>query len=319
MERSFYRSPNLSPEQLGQLLKKDNITSGTHFILLYSVFLGTGIGLVLTRHYSWWLFLPFLLVFSSCIPALFACQHESIHQTAFRNRSLNYWVALLTGTAYAYPPTLFKDFHFAHHQYTHQPGRDPEISLGRWPVPSVIEQFPSYLSWITGLPLLLFRLLMITIGALGTPEPIRRLLLPFLDSKHRFKLFLECWLVLVLHGSIVYLAMTSYPAFWGLIMGQLIGTAFWASYTAAEHNGLPHEGNILEKTRSIKSKAWLRWWMWNMPYHAEHHAYPAVPHHALPTLHQLLEKELIHKEATHASFHRQVLHDTTIGGLKQSK
>src|SRR5207244_5228595 len=28
-----------------------------------------------------------------------------------------------------------------------------------------------------------------------------------------------------------------------------------------------------------------RLFAWNMPYHAEHHAYPAVPFHALPQLH----------------------------------
>ena len=29
----------------------------------------------------------------------------------------------------------------------------------------------------------------------------------------------------------------------------------------------------------------VHFFAWNMPYHAEHHAYPAVPFHALPRLH----------------------------------
>ena len=32
--------------------------------------------------------------------------------------------------------------------------------------------------------------------------------------------------------------------------------------------------------------ALVRLFAWNMPYHAEHHAYPAVPFHALPRLHE---------------------------------
>lgn len=319
MKQSFYRSAQCSPEQLGKLLQKDNATSLQHFIIMYSLFVGSGVILVLTWQQSWWVALPALLVFAGSIPALFACEHECIHQTAFKNRALNYWTALLAGISYGYSPTLFKDFHFAHHQYTHQPGWDPEISIGRKPMPSIIEQLPTYLAWLVGIPLLLFRILMTVMGALGMPEVVRKHLFPFIQPSSRLKLFLESWLILALHGSIVYLALYHYAGFWGLLLGQLLGTMLWAAYTAPEHNGLPHEGNILEKTRSIKSSPFLHWWMWNMPYHAEHHAYPAVPHYALPQLHQLLEEELIHKDTSHATFHKQVLHDTTIGQLNQSK
>jgi hypothetical protein len=31
---------------------------------------------------------------------------------------------------------------------------------------------------------------------------------------------------------------------------------------------------------------------WNMPYHAEHHAYPAVPFHALPRLHHRVRSRI---------------------------
>ncbi len=319
MEQSFYKSPSLKPEQLGKLIKKDNRRSIVHFILMYSLFIGAGIVIVLTWGQRWWLALPALLLFSASVSALFACQHECIHQTAFRNRPLNYWAALLTGAAYGYAPTLFKDFHFAHHRYTHQPGLDPEISIGRWAVPSVIEKLPSYLAWLTGLPFMLFRTFMLVAGALGMPAFIRRPIFPFLESEHRGKLFLESWLILGIHGSIIYTALFVNPAFWGLLWGQILGSALLASYTAAEHNGLPHEGTILEKTRSLNSSSLLRWWMWNMPYHAEHHAYPAVPYHALPELHLLLKEELVHQDTNHAQFHRQVVHDTTIGALSHSK
>jgi fatty acid desaturase len=35
---------------------------------------------------------------------------------------------------------------------------------------------------------------------------------------------------------------------------------------------------------------------WNMPFHAEHHAYPAVPFHALPALHAHVRGRIEHLE-----------------------
>jgi fatty acid desaturase len=70
---------------------------------------------------------------------------------------------------------------------------------------------------------------------------------------------------------------------------------------------LPHDGNILEKTRSMDTNPGIKLVMWNMPYHAEHHAYPAVPFHALPDLHQQIEYELKHSTEGYSRFHLQVL------------
>ena len=56
-------------------------------------------------------------------------------------------------------------------------------------------------------------------------------------------------------------------------------------YLAAEHTGMPTTGDVLARTRSIRSNVLVRWLLWNMPYHAEHHGWPAVPFHALPALH----------------------------------
>lgn len=35
----------------------------------------------------------------------------------------------------------------------------------------------------------------------------------------------------------------------------------------------------------------VNWWMWNMPYHAEHHGRPAVPFHQFPRLNALLKEQ----------------------------
>ena len=61
------------------------------------------------------------------------------------------------------------------------------------------------------------------------------------------------------------------------------------------------------RTRSMRAGALLKYLMWNMPYHAEHHAYPAVPFHALPALHAELLDELNEKDQGYPGFHLQVL------------
>ena len=42
-----------------------------------------------------------------------------------------------------------------------------------------------------------------------------------------------------------------------------------------------------------------------MPYHAEHHAYPAVPFHKLPEFHEILQRHLKETENGYVRFHRR--------------
>ena len=114
---------------------------------------------------------------------------------------------------------------------------------------------------------------------------------------------LESIVILAVHLLFLYIALYINPAFWAVFIGQIAGHCCLAFYTAAEHNGLPHEGNIFEKTRSVRANKLVKFVMWNMPYHAEHHAYPAVPFHQLPQLHQLLDKEIVNGEDSHLVFH----------------
>lgn len=54
--------------------------------------------------------------------------------------------------------------------------------------------------------------------------------------------------------------------------------------------------DCLENTRTTRTLALVRLFAWNMPYHAEHHAYPAVPFHALPRLHGHVRARLANLE-----------------------
>ena len=92
---------------------------------------------------GWWLaLLPqgFLLVF------LFTAMHECTHKTAFRSDWLNTIVCWTAGLILLLPPHWFRYFHLAHHRYTHDPERDPELAA---PKPRTI---PEYLWYLSGFP-----------------------------------------------------------------------------------------------------------------------------------------------------------------------
>ncbi len=313
MEESFHKSSLLSKEKMSELIHKRDGPALMRFLILYTLLIGASVAVVYTWNRSWTELIAAQFFFGLFCCGLFACEHETVHNTAFKTMWLNKMAAFLVGIPHLYASSMFRELHFTHHRHTHEPGLDPEISIGGKPVPSVISNLPFYLSWLSGFPLLLFKTGMLINSALGMPEILRKNIYPFIDPKVRLQLMLESMVILAVHLGFLYLAIYVNTGFWGLFLGQVTGHCFLSFYTAAEHNGLPHEGNILEKTRSVKANRFVKYLMWNMPYHAEHHAYPAVPFHALPQLHSELKEEILHKDKSHAAFHLMILRDTTIG------
>jgi fatty acid desaturase len=60
---------------------------------------------------------------------------------------------------------------------------------------------------------------------------------------------------------------------------------------------------MLENTRTTFTNAVVRFIAWNMPFHAEHHAYPSVPFHRLPDFHEIVRQHLKTTERGYARFH----------------
>jgi len=305
MKEHFHSS--LDKADLVLLMKRTDHPAMVRFVVMLILFLLTGWLAVLLWTGPLWQIIASQLAFGIMCCSTFACLHETAHGTAFKSRQWNRLAAFLSGIFHVYPSVAFKELHFTHHRYTHIPGKDPEISFGNHPLPSVISTLPSYLGWLTGLPFLLFKIMMIINGVLGMIEPIRKFIYPFVRPKVRFKLILESWVFIAVYGSIIYMALNIHVGFWALLVGQVVGHSLLASYLTAEHNGLPHEGHILEKTRSMKAPKLVKLLMWNMTYHAEHHAYPAVPFHRLPDLSATIDGELIHNDKTHPEFHTEVV------------
>ena len=93
-------------------------------------------------------FWPLLLVpHGILIVFLFTALHECSHRTAFRTEWVNRVVAGVAGFLVLVPPEWFRCFHAAHHRFTHDPARDPELAV---PEPRTRWEY----AWrLTGLPL----------------------------------------------------------------------------------------------------------------------------------------------------------------------
>ena len=230
----------------------------------------------------------------------FCAMHESGHRTAFANRSLNDAVAWWAGVLSFYNADFYRRYHQWHHRYTHQPGRDPELEDAS---PS---SHSAYWLELSGLPWWLGKLRGHWRGLQG-------------DFGERPYIPEEA--VEAVRGSIrrqmaVYglLLLTSLPGgngflLWFWLLPLAVGQPLLRFVLLAEHGGCSYVDDGLSNTRTTLTLAPLRWLMWDMPYHAEHHLYPSLPFHALAEAHRHLAPWLAHCDSGYLAVHLTLLAD----------
>ncbi len=254
---------------------------------------GAGVGLA---QGSPWL-LPAMLAYGILLVFLFAPLHETIHRTAFRSRRLNDAIAWICGAVLLLPPEYFRAFHFTHHRYTQDPARDPELAT---PKPATL---CDYLWQVSGLPYWRERIGTILRHASGRAGEA------FIAPHARPRIVREARLLL---GLYTLLALGSLVAGSGALLvfwvgPALLGQPLLRMYLLAEHTLCPLVPAMLENSRTTRSTALVRRLAWNMPYHAEHHAHPALPFHALPAAHRLLEAKIAVQADGYALVQREIL------------
>ena len=70
----------------------------------------------------------FLLPLGLCLGALFPLMHEASHRHIFHRPQPNKRLAFWTGAILLMSATWFRHFHQAHHLYTQDPAKDPELA-----------------------------------------------------------------------------------------------------------------------------------------------------------------------------------------------
>jgi fatty acid desaturase len=243
------------------------------------------------------LLVPAMALHGAVLMFLFAPLHETIHRTAFRSRTLNDAVAFVCGLFLLLPPDYFRAFHFAHHRWTQDPARDPELAGGGRPATRA-----AFLLYLTGLPYWAWQARVLCRHASGRVDA------PFITPAQRLRIVREARLVLGLYGAgAAASVLFASPLLLVLWIGPaLLGQPWLRAFLAAEHMLCPLTPEMERNTRTTLTAAPLRYYGWNMNYHAEHHLAPALPFHALPAAHEALRPNLQMTSPGYASVLREV-------------
>jgi len=249
-----------------------------------------------SRGHSWliiaWVLHGIVLCF------LFCALHESIHRTAFATRGLNDWVAWICGALLMLPPEYFRQFHFAHHRYTQDRTRDPELAA---PPPANLVE---YLWRVSGLPYWYDRLTVTLRHALTgrvSESFVPPTVAPVIVREAR-----QLWaFYLGILAVSIYLRRADALVYW--VIPALLGQPFLRLFLLAEHTGCDFGDDMLTNTRTTYTNGALLLLTWRMPYHAEHHYLPSVPFHALARVNALIGERRRVTAYGYLALHRQLV------------
>jgi fatty acid desaturase len=220
-----------------------------------------------------------LLLHGIVLCFLFCALHECIHRTAFASRVVNDAIASVCGALLILPPNYFRLFHFAHHRYTQDRARDPELATAPPATPG------AYLWRVCGLPYWRERLQTTLRHALTG-----RVTESFVPAGQAAVVVREARVLWIGYLAIVALSLYLHSAaaliYW--LIPAILGQPFLRLFLLAEHTGCAFDADMLANTRTTYTNPAVLLLTWRMPYHAEHHSFPSVPFHALVTVNALL-------------------------------
>lgn len=225
------------------------------------------------------------LPYGFSLVTMFAAMHESIHRTAFKSRWLNDGVGWLAGLLSFYNSTFYRYYHGWHHRFTQLRGRDPELDD---PKPT------SFATYILELSAFYW-----WVGKLQTYAAIARGKVDgygFLNADTRPLVVRSVRLQLLVYAAGIGFSFAVgkplFVTFW--LLPVALGQPLLRAILLAEHTGCSEDSDPLTNTRTTYTVAPVRFLMWEMPYHAEHHRHPALPFFALAPAHALLGPRLAH-------------------------
>ncbi len=235
-----------------------------------------------------WAALPALVLYGLSFATMFAAMHECVHRTAFKTNAFNDSVGWFAGLLSFYNSTFYRHYHGWHHRFTQLSGKDPELE-DRKPT-----TWLGYVVEISGVTWWYGKLRGHTRLALG-----RITHLPYVPEDARAEVVRSIRMQLAVYAALI--ALSAVTGSWWFVLGWLlplaVGQPFLRMFLLAEHGGCSNDGDRYANTRTTKTNALVRVLMWQMPYHAEHHRFPALPFFQLAVVHEKLKPHLRHLAA----------------------
>jgi len=262
---------------------------GAHAVLVCA----TGCAVWASRESLW--IAPAMVLHGAVLSFLFSPLHESIHRTAFASRWISDSVAWLCGALLVLPPEYFRLFHFAHHRFTQNPAQDPELAQPR---PATLH---SYLWHTSGMPYWYSR-----VSATLRHALTGRVSEAFVPPDKRALVVREARVLL---GSYLAVAAVSLVLrrsdvliYW--VLPALLGQPLLRLFLLSEHAGCAFGDDMFANTRTTYTNRVMRFLTWQMSFHAEHHAFPSVPFHALASVNALTRERLAVSARGYFAVHR---------------
>jgi fatty acid desaturase len=280
-----------------QRLSRRSNARGVLQLSAHVALLGGSGALVWASRGSYWL-LPAIVLHGVVLTFLFCALHETVHRTAFASGWANDAVASLCGTLLLLPRDYFRLFHFAHHRYTQDPLRDPELAQ---PHPATLW---SYLWRLSGAPNWAKRVTVTLRHALTGRVPE-----PFIPAAKRDSIVREARVLVSIYAAVLVASLifrrTDALIYW--ILPITAGQPFLRLYLLSEHVGCAADDNPLANTRTTYTNAAVRLLTWQMPYHVEHHAFPAIPFHALGKVNAHIRSRIAVSARGYLALHRSLV------------
>ena len=281
-------------DRVRTLMTRSNRRGGRRLGGHLAVLLGTGTSIALVP--SLWWQVPAMIVHGGVLILLFCGLHETVHRTAFRSRRINDVVAAVLGFLVFVPAAHFRRFHMDHHRFTQDPENDPELLTAK-PV-----SLAAYFWHVLGIPFARAQVEGIVRHAFGHVSA------PFVSEADRPTVIREARIHAALYALIavaVFAGWSTVLVYW--VVPAIFGQPFLRLVLLAEHSGCALDPNMHVNTRTTLTNPFVRFVMWNMPYHIEHHVYPGVPFHALPCAHRDMKGGLGVTAPGYLDFHRRYI------------
>ena len=290
------RTPIRLPHDTLAALVERSDRKGLSHLALHMLAIGATGALYAAAFDTAWM-LPAAWLYGTALIFLFAPLHETVHYTAFRSRWINRLVSAACGWILLLPSRYFRAFHLEHHRCTQDPERDPELAV------APPRTWRDYVWRVSGFQYWTSRVRTMVTHASGSVTE------PYITQSERGAVVLEARLHLASYVALAAgSAIAGSPALlWIWVVPAILGQPMLRLYLLAEHTGCPMVPNMLENSRTVHTNALVRFLSWNMPYHAEHHAYASVPFHALPRAHDALAPHVRVQSPGYASVHRELI------------
>jgi len=281
METDLPLSEGLDGETLRRLSHRSDARGFLQLAIHCLLLAATGF-LVWACRSRWWL-LPAMVLHGVVLNFVFCALHETVHRTAFASRRINDLIAWIAGAILLLPPEFFRAFHFAHHRFTQDPTRDPELAQ---PAPLT---WSAYVWRASGIPNWTRRLTVTLRHAITG-----RVTESFVSAAKRSSIVREARNLWICYGAILALSLffrsTAVLIYW--ILPAMLGQPFLRLYLLSEHAGCALSDDMYANTRTTYTNAAVRLLAWQMPFHVEHHAFPAVPFHALAQVNAIIRTRI---------------------------